>query len=313
MSKNQQGDTMLLKVVQSTALIALSACVLHAGEFNAQAEKDRLAIIKYFEAKFEDPLKNRSTFFPYSTDDELKNSIAKGVKYHDFAKGNYAFNIDGKSQYEEIKEMPPYEDAVEAGEELFNRKFSNGNSFATCFKDPAIAAMYPFFDETRKEVITLTVAINECLTANGEKPWKMKKGNMATLQGYMAFAATEAEKRIDTKITSADAAAAYDRGKKYYYTQRGYLKLSCASCHVQGAGQRVRNEKLSQLLGQVTHFPVHRLKWGGLGTLERRMAGCIKDEGQVPPKEDSKEMRELLYFMAYMSNGMKIDGPDIRK
>ena len=43
------------------------------------------------------------------------------------------------------------------------------------------------------------------------------------------------------------------------------------------------------------------------------MEGCIKDEGQVPPKADSKEMRELLYFMAYMSNGMKIDGPDIRK
>lgn len=43
------------------------------------------------------------------------------------------------------------------------------------------------------------------------------------------------------------------------------------------------------------------------------MSGCIKDEGQVPPKNTSKEMRDLLYFMAYMSNGMKIDGPDFRK
>jgi hypothetical protein len=24
-------------------------------------------------------------------------------------------------------------------------------------------------------------------------------------------------------------------------------------------------------------------------------------------------MKELLYFMAYMSNGMAVDGPDIRK
>ena len=304
---------MLLNIVRTTALVAITACALNAADFNAQAEKDRIALVKYFEAKFADPEKNRNTFFPYSTDDELKNSIAKGLKHQDFAKGNYAYNIDGKAQYEEIKEMPPYEDAVEAGEELYNTTFANGKSFASCFKDPSDAAMYPMFDEKRKEVVTLGVAINECLTSNGEKAWKMKKGNMATLQGFMAYSATEAEKVIDTKINSKEAADAYERGKEYYYTQRGYLKLSCATCHIQGAGQRVRNEKLSQLLGQTTHFPVHRLKWGGLGTLERRMSGCIKDEGQVPPKDDSQAMRELLYFMAYMSNGMKIDGPDIRK
>lgn len=304
---------MLLKIAKSTALVALTTCALNAADFNAQAEKDRLALIKYFEAKFEDPEKNRNTFFPYSTDEELKNSIAKGLKHHDFAKGNYAFNIDGKAQYEEIKEMPPYEDAVEAGEALYSKKFANGKSFATCFPDPAIGHMYPYFDEKNKTVVSLGSAINECLTSNGEKAWKMKKGNMATLQGYFAYVTMEEEKAVDIKINSTEAAAAYERGKEYYYTQRGYLKLSCASCHVQGAGQRVRNEKLSQLLGQTTHFPVHRLKWDGLGTLERRMAGCIKDEGQVPPKADSQEMKELLYFMAYMSNGMKVDGPDIRK
>lgn len=118
---------------------------------------------------------------------------------------------------------------------------------------------------------------------------------------------------MNIKIPTKEAQEAYERGKEYYYTQRGYLKLSCATCHIQGAGQRVRNEKLSPLLGQITHFPVYRLKWGGLGTLERRMSGCVKDQGQVPPKNDSKQMHELLYFMAYMSNDMPIDGPDVRK
>lgn len=106
---------------------------------------------------------------------------------------------------------------------------------------------------------------------------------------------------------------AYENGKEYYYTQRGYLKLSCATCHVQGAGQKVRNEKLSPLTGQITQFPVHRLKWEELGTLERRLSGCIVDQGQVSPKDESTQMKELVYFLAYMSNGMSIDGPDIRK
>ena len=312
---------MLLKVVKATALVALTTCALNAGNFNAQAEKDRLALVKYFEAKFADPEKNRNTFFPYSTDDELKNNIISGLKHEDFAIGNYAFSKNGKASYEEIKEFPPTEEWVEAGEELYNKKFANGKSFASCFSDPVAAgSMYPMFDEKRKEVVTLTVAINECLESNGEKKFKTTKGKMAHLQAFFAYSAMEEDKMVNVQIESKEAAQAYERGKEYYYTQRGYLKLSCASCHVQGAGQRVRNESLSQLLGQTTHFPVYRLKWGaksaqsdGLGTLERRMSGCIKDEGQVPPKNTSKEMRELLYFMAYMSNGMKIDGPDIRK
>jgi len=142
---------------------------------------------------------------------------------------------------------------------------------------------------------------------------------MPILQAYFSAESTDAEKKVDIKIPSAEAEVAYERGKEYYYTQRGYLKLSCATCHVQGAGKRVRNESSSQLIGQTTHFPVYRLKWGkdkvanGLGTLERRMQGCIKDQGQVPPKTSSKEMKELLYFMTYMSNGMNVDGPDVRK
>ncbi len=311
---------MLLKIAKTTALVAIAACTLQAGDFNVQAEKDRKALVKYFEDKFADPAKNAATFFPYSTQDELKNNIISGLKHDDFRLGNYAFSKNGRVSYDEISEMPPYEDFIDAGEELYTKKFANGNSFAICFPDPTIGGDYPMFDQERKDVVTLTQAINECLTANGEKKWNEKKGKLAHLEAFIASKTKEAEKKVNIKIDSAEAEAAYERGKKYYYSQRGYLKLSCASCHVQGAGKRVRNESLSQLLGHTTHFPVYRLKWGaksknsdGLGTLERRMAGCIKDEGQVPPKPTSKHMKELLYFMAYMSNGMPVDGPDIRK
>ena len=311
---------MFLKIAKTTALIALTATALNAAEYNAQAEKDRLALIKYFEAKFDNPEKNRNTFFPYSTDDELKNNIMGGIKHKDFALGNYAFSKNGRASYDEIKEMPPYEEFVEAGEELYGTKFANGKSFANCFPNPAIGGDYPYFDDKKNEVVTLGVAINQCLKDNGEKPWKMTKGKMAHLQAYFSYATLDEEKPVNIKINSKAAAEAYERGKEFYYSQRGYLKLSCATCHVQGAAQRVRNESLSQLLGHTTHFPVYRLKWGakdknsdGLGTLERRMAGCIKDQGQNPPKASSKTMKELLYFMSYMSNGMPVDGPDIRK
>ena len=311
---------MLLKLVKTTALVALASYALNAADFNAQAEKDRVGLIKYFEAKFEDPLKNRNSFFPYSTDEELKNNILSGLKKDDFAIGNYAFSKNGQDTYYALKEFPPTEEWVEVGEELYNKEFANGKSFSTCFPDPAKAgSMFPYFDEKRGEVQTLTQHVNECLESNGEKKWGTSKGKMAHLQAFFAQAATDAEETINVEINSAAAAKAYEEGKEYYYTQRGYLKLNCANCHVQGAAQRVRNESLSQLLGQTTHFPVFRLKWGkdnpanGLGTLERRMSGCVKDQGQVPPGNTSNEMKNLLFFMAYMNNGMKFDGPDIRK
>jgi sulfur-oxidizing protein SoxA len=302
---------MLAKITKTSILLATAAaCTLSAGDFNVQAEKDRKALVKYFEDKFADPEANRYDYFPYSTDEELKSNIAKGLKFEDFALGNYAFNKVGKASYDEIKEMPPYEDNIDAGEELYN----GSEALQKCFPEPADAVVkYPYFDETKKEVVTLTGAINSCLTTAGEKKWNENKGKMADFQAYMVAQAAEAEKVINVTIPSAAAQAAYESGKEFYYSQRGYLKLSCANCHVQGAGKRVRNEALSQLLGQTTHFPVYRLKWQGLGTLERRLSGCVKDQGQNPIKSDSKEMKEMIYFMSYMSNGLKIDGPDIRK
>jgi sulfur-oxidizing protein SoxA len=308
---------MLSKLVKSSVVVALaaSAACASANEYNAQAEKDRKALVKYFEDKFADPMKGKDTFFPYSTDDELKNNFIGGLKHDDFAQGNYAFSKNGRVSYEALKEMPPYEELVEKGEELFN----SNEALKKCFPDTTVGGDYPYYSQERKQVVTLTQAINECLTNSGQKALKTSKGDMAFIQAYMAQSATDAEKKVNIKIDSKEAAEAYERGKKYYYSERGYLKLSCATCHVQGAGQRVRNESLSQLLGHTTHFPVFRLKWGakkvesGLGTLERRMGGCIKDQGQVPPKATSNEMKELLYFMAYMSNGMAVDGPDVRK
>ena len=304
---------MLSRFVKSTALIALTVCSLHAADFNAGAEKDRIAAIKYFEAKFADPEKNKDKFFPYSTEDELKNDYAKNLKHNDFAIGAYSFSKDAKSQYEAIKEMPPYDAGIEKGEELYNKKFANGKSLATCFPDTKVAGNYPYFDEKKKELVSLTSAVNDCLRANGEAEWNTQKGDMANFQAYLASTSTEAGKKVDIKIASAESKKAYENGKEYYYSQKGYLKLSCAECHVQGAGVRVRNEKLSPLTGQTTHFPVFRLKWEELGTIERRISGCIVDQGQVPPKDESTQMKELLYFLAYMSNGMAVDGLDVRK
>jgi len=294
------------KIIAS--LLVGSVSFLMAGNFNAQAEKDRKALKAYIEKKFASK-KDAATFFPYSRAEEFDKVYNWGVKGDDFRMGSYAYDKGGRAQYEEINEMPPYEDAIDEGKALYEKT----KGLKKCFPDPAISGEYPKFDDKKGVVVPLTAAINNCLKANGQKPWKKTKGKIAKVEAYFASAAKEKGKKVHIVINSKAAAAAYEHGKKEYYAQRGYLKLSCATCHVQGAGQRVRNEYLSPLYGHVTHFPVYRLKWQGLGTLERRLKGCEKNQGETPHKPGSKWQNDMLYFMSYMSNGMPVDGPDIRK
>jgi L-cysteine S-thiosulfotransferase len=303
---------MLSKIVTGSLLIGLSCTFASAANYNAQAEKDRVALVKYMEAKFKSP-DNDAKFFPNSTDFELHHDFIYNFPFQDFGLGVYGFVKSAKEQYENFKMLPPYDDAISSGEALFHKKFANGKTFASCFPNPAITNTYPKFDDAKNEVITLSMAVNNCLVSNGEKPWNLTKSKMAHIEAYMADATTQAGKKFDIKIQSAEAAKAYERGKIEYYSQRGYLDMSCATCHVQGAGKRVRADYLTPLLGDVVPFPAYRLKWGYVGTIEKRIVGCNKDQGENPHKPDGKWMADLLYFMGYMSNGLKVNAPDIRK
>ena len=86
------------------------------------------------------------------------------------------------------------------------------------------------------------------------------------------------------------------------------------------AGQQVRGNLLSPVMGHSTHFPVWRGKWArktggkdGFGTMHRRYGGCNKQVRAKPFKAQKKEYSNLEYFHASMSNGLKIDAPDYRE
>jgi len=302
---------MLLKIVKSFLLAFVFFTALNAVAYNAQAEKDRKALHKYFNKKFKNPVRNAAKFFPHFSKKELKRDFFRGVKSKDLYKGLYSFHKPSKEQYDDFNEFPPYEFAIDEGEKIFNKKFANGKSLKTCLGGAKIKNKYPYFDTKRNEVITIEQAINECRVKNGEKAFKTGKGPLAKVSGYIAFKSRG--QVIKVKIPNKAAQKAYERGKKMYYGKSGYLYNSCAACHVQGAGNRVRTEFLSPLLGAVTNYPVYRIKWKSLGTLHRRIQGCHRDQGNVKLKRQSKRLKELEYFMTYMSNGMKYDGPDIRK
>ena len=234
--------------------------------------------------------------------------------FEDFINGVYSIDPASREQWEEIEEFPPYELSLEKGKQLFNKPFKNGKTYASCFENGGIgiAHKYPFFDTKSGKVITLEESINTCRKANSEEPLKYQKGAIADISAYMHY--TSRGKTINIQIPDDPRAlAAYERGKAHFYAKRGQMNMACADCHVYNAGNKVRADLLSPAVGQTTHFPVYRSKWGGMGTLHRRYGGCNKQVRAKPYKPQSDEYKALQYFHTYMSNGLAANGPGARK
>lgn len=272
--------------MMAVAVLAVLLC----GTAQAGPEEDRQAFSRYFTERF------------------------PNVPPDDFVNGVYAIDPALREQWETIEEFPPYELALEQGEELFQTPFANGKTYADCFDNGGIGVRqnYPYFDTGRGEVITLELAINECREANGEKPLRYKKGAIAALSAYMAYTSRDQPLNI-TIPDDPRALAAYEDGKRFYYTRRGQLNFACSSCHLGASGMMVRADELSPALGHPTHFPVYRSKWGELGTLHRRFAGCNEQVRAKPFPAQSAEYRNLEYFLSYMSNGLPVNGPGSRR
>ena len=274
----------------AVSAIALAALTFGAGIVNATPEEDRQAFVKFFQQRFPD------------------------VALDDYSNGVYAIDEELRKEWDMIEEFPPYELALARGEELFNTPFANAKTYADCFPNGGIGIRqnYPYFDTETGQVKTLELAINECREANGEKPFKYKKGDIAAVSAYMAYSSRG--KRFNIEIPDDPRArAAYEKGKQFYYSKRGQLNFACSNCHLDAAGMMVRAERLSPALGQPTNFPVYRSKWGEMGTLHRRFAGCNEQVRAKAFPGQSEEYRDLEYFLTYMSNGLEVNGPGARR
>jgi sulfur-oxidizing protein SoxA len=264
--------------------IALGAATVHASP-----ESDRQEFIKYYSQKYPD------------------------VKLEDYVYGALAFDADSKAQYDAIMEFPPFEADVEKGRKLWETPFKNGKTYASCLPNGGkqIAGNYPMFDEAKGKVVTLHDAINDCRTANGEEAYKVN--DMKTMGVLTAYMRTLSDGMLmNIKVEGAKAAAAYEDGKKTFFTRKGQLNFACASCHVQNAGNRLRSEIISPAVGHAVHWPVFR---GGdnLVTLQNRYEGCFKQVRAVPPAQGGTTMNNLEYFHSALSNGMPMKASVFRK
>jgi len=225
-----------------------------------------------------------------------------GVPVSEYALGAAAFDTDLRDQVQQ--NAGAGDAAVAAGKALWTTRFKDGRSLSGCFPNGGkrIAATYPQYDSKLKRVITLELAVNQCLKSHNEAVYDPT--DPATMGAVMAYLRSLADGRKVAVRVPAAAEDKFEQGRRLYFSRMGQRNYACASCHLQGAGKRYGEVPLSPAVGQATHWPVIRADKPV--TLQARIRECLEIMGAAPFPAASEELNHLEYFLTYLSNDLPL-------
>ena len=101
-----------------------------------------------------------------------------------------------------------------------------------------------------------------------------------------------------------------EAGEKLYRMRQGQLNLSCAQCHDERSSGKLAGNPITQ--GHATGYPIYRLEWQGMGSLQRRLRNCFIGVRAEPYAYGSNEFVELELYLMWRARGMKMETPAVR-
>ncbi|PWT93577.1 MAG: sulfur oxidation c-type cytochrome SoxA [Proteobacteria bacterium] len=200
------------------------------------------------------------------------------------------------------------------GEALWNQKAGAAETAcADCHGDATVsmkgvAARYPAFSPANSGPIDLEQRINLCRT-------EQQRATPLPFENHDLLALTVFVGRQSRGMPIAEASDQrlkpfIDRGRELFTRRQGQINLSCAQCHDDNWGKRVAGASLPQ--GHPNGYPVYRLEWQGVGSLQRRLRNCLFGlRAEVFPF-GSRELVALELFLMQRARGMTIETPAVR-
>jgi sulfur-oxidizing protein SoxA len=198
------------------------------------------------------------------------------------------------------------------GETLWSTKTANGKSCADCHGGAAqsmkgVAARYPAFDTKLNKPIDLGQRINLCRADHqNATPLAPESRDLLALTAFVARQSRGLPiVQDDPKMQPAIAA-----GRVLFEQRLGQLNLSCAQCHDDNWGKQLAGSVIPQ--AHPTGYPIYRLEWQSLGSLQRRLRNCLFGQRTELYAFDAPEMIALEAFLMWRARGMLMDAPGVR-
>lgn len=223
----------------------------------------------------------------------------------DYALGSAAFDPERRAQLEANTPAPGTAEILAEGKRLWTRKFRNGRSLAQCFPNGGkrIAAAYPQVDAKLKRVVTLEMAVNQCLRTHGEP--LLEAADPATMGAILAYVRSMSEgQRIAVRVSGPAAEERFELGRRLYFTRMGQQNYACASCHVQNAGKYFDRAALPAAPGPAARWPF--VREGRPVTLQAQVRECLERMGAAPFPAGSDELAHIEYFLTALSQGLAL-------
>ena len=184
------------------------------------------------------------------------------------------------------------------GEALFKA------SCASCHQDmKGVAARYPAVKDGKLR--NLEQQVNACRVERQKQPaFAYESRELLALTTYIG----RQSRGLPIAVAPDDKHLA--AGRALFNRRQGQLNLACTQCHDDNWGKSLAGNPIPQ--AHPTGYPLYRLEWQGVGSLQRRLRNCMIGVRAEPYAYGSQEFVELELYLMWRARGMKLETPAVR-
>ena len=171
-----------------------------------------------------------------------------------------------------------------------------------------VAAHHPAFDAATQRPVNLEQRINDCRVDRQQAPpLAYESRELLALSAYVA----RQSRGLPIAVTIDDRMRPFlDAGRAIYERRQGQLNLACSQCHDDHWGRQLAGNLIPQ--AHPTGYPLYRLEWQSLGSLQRRLRGCLTGIRAEAYDYGAPELVDLELYLMWRARGMTMDAPSVR-
>ncbi|HEX2197216.1 MAG TPA: sulfur oxidation c-type cytochrome SoxA [Burkholderiales bacterium] len=186
------------------------------------------------------------------------------------------------------------------GEALFDRGCARCHTAAGM---KGVAARYPALH--KGALLNLEQRINACRVEQQKAPALAYES-----RELLALASFIGRQSRGLPIAVAPVEPHLEAGRATFHRRQGQLNLSCAQCHDQRWGRKLAGSTIPQ--GHPTGYPLYRLEWQAVGSLQRRLRNCLTGMRAESYPFGARELVELELYLMMRASGMPLETPAVR-
>jgi L-cysteine S-thiosulfotransferase len=200
------------------------------------------------------------------------------------------------------------------GEAAWQRKVGETQkSCADCHGDAkesmkGVAARYPAFNAAAGRPVNLDQRINICRTEQQKAPaLRLESKELLALSAYLA----RQSRGMPAAVTIDERTRPFlEAGRATFYRRQGQLDFACAQCHDDNWKEKLAGSPITQ--AHPTGYPLYRLEWQNVGSLQRRLRNCISGMRVENYSLGAPELVDLELFLMWRARGMPMEAPAVR-